>query len=112
MHSYFCRVASTTSPTSTVHCLSAYLKIYQIYSVILVSKFSFSFLPQLPLDFGTPKVLFLNFSFRFGINIVQLTFNLQCTFEKDHVVNFKTFCVNIAQFLPVMPNLDFVNLIQ
>ena len=58
------------------------------------------------------KVLFANFSFRFGINIVQLTFNLQWIFEKDHIVNFKTFCVNIEQFLPVMPNLDFVNLIQ
>ena len=38
--------------------------------------FNFSFSSYFLLDFGMPKVLFLNFRFSFGIDIVQLTINL------------------------------------
>ena len=62
---------------------------YQNFVSVLVL-----FLPKLHLDFGSycfgiPKVLLLDFSFSFGIDIVQLTFNLQWVFEKDYILNFE-----------------------
>ena len=43
---------------------------YKILILVLV-------LAKTTLDFGIPKLLFLDFNFSFGIGIVQLTFNLK-----------------------------------
>ena len=78
------------------------------FSVVLVSKSSFSFTLvfyqnyfRFWYSFGVPIALFLDFSFNFGIDIVQLTFNLQCIFEKDYILNFKINPLRTVRFLKI-----------
>ena len=80
-------------------------------SVVLVLKFSFSFgfgfLPKSLLDFGIPKVLFLNLSFSFD------NFNLKFQHEKLTTYKFlEKLCIHRSEmqssFLMVLTGLNFV----